>query len=427
MQLTVTPRDGLVDDVPSITVSALDAEEQVTIRITVVDAAGVPWESSNLFQADKHGTLGTDRMSPLKGTYQGVDASGPWWSMNSLRVGAPAVAFTPCDDALTWTVHCQNSTGREAEVPVIRRWRGTGITRVEALEFDVRVIRFIARDEGPIVVFVPGSTGTQAIAPAAALLATRLQFNTIVIGYMGDAGQPGSLNEIPIEALAGAISGAGHGNPIAVVAYSVGTGGALAALALENVQVKAVVAISPTHVVWQALAEHGPPPKTSSWTHLGVPLPYVPIRGEKLLGQIVRNAVKGFIPSRSKRSTALRLLPAYSEGLTKYTLAETSAIPVENIAAPLMAVAGDKDDMWPAAYMAKSLIERRKAAGVDAAVGDVLMIHHDAGHFMRPPLIPTTVARNESLVSGGTPSGNAAAQKETWERMIHFLSRNLTE
>ncbi len=60
-----------------------------------------------------------------------------------------------------------------------------------------------------------------------------------------------------------------------VLSVSVGTAAALSMLTIPRAPaVRAVIAASPTHVVWQALGGHGPPPKVSSLTRAGDGLAY---------------------------------------------------------------------------------------------------------------------------------------------------------
>jgi hypothetical protein len=40
-------------------------------------------------------------------------------------------------------------------------------------------------------------------------------------------------------------------------------------------------------------------------------------------------------------------------------------------------------------------------------------------------LIPTTVDRTESLVSGGTSAGNAAGSRTAWDATLTFLAQRL--
>jgi len=208
-----------------------------------------------------------------------------------------------------------------------------------------------------------------------------------------------------------------------VMAVSVGTVAALVALSgADAPTVGSVVVASPTHVVWQALTEGGPPPKAPMLTRNGRDLPYVPIRVEKLLGQMLRMRL-GRLFSRRPRSAALELLPAFQAGLDASDAVAAAAIPVERIAAPVLAVAGEADAMWPSAAMARALIDRRRQHGGHDA--DRLLLLSGAGHFLRPPVTPTTVDRNESLVSGGTPQAIARGQRAAWDAVLKFLADTL--
>ncbi|MCX4514962.1 acyl-CoA thioesterase/BAAT N-terminal domain-containing protein [Streptomyces sp. NBC_01619] len=425
MELTIAPGEGLVDEVPELVVQGLRPHEQVTVRIDVTDAAGRAWRSDNRYRADAHGVAGPAMSAPLAGSYSGVDPSGPWWSMHSVQRHRSPVIFTAPDDQLTWTVRCAADRARQVRRTVVRRWRARRVTRTESMDEGLRVVRFAPRPLGsgprPVVVLIPGSTSMEAVTPTAALLASRCGFTTVVLGYVGGQGQPRTVANVPLERFTRAVSALAERRRVAVVAHSVGTGGALAALALARVPVRAVVAIAPTHVVWQALGSGGRPPMTSSWTYRAAPLPYVPVRGELLLPQLARHALLRRLPGGGSRSTALRLRSAYGAGLWDSAAVKKALIPVEHITAPLLAVAGTDDAVWPSEAMARALVERRRTV----AAQDDLLIHPGAGHFMRPPLVPTTADRDGILVSGGTPQANALAQAETWAAMTRFLERHL--
>jgi len=148
----------------------------------------------------------------------------------------------------------------------------------------------------------------------------------------------------------------------------------------------------------------------------------VPIRGEKLLGQMLRTRL-GWLFSRRPRSGALEVLPAYRAGLDASAAVAAAAIPIERINAPVLAVAGEADAMWPSARMAQALVDRRRQHGGHAA--DRLLLLPGAGHFLRPPVTPTTVDRNDSLVSGGTPQASARGQRAAWDAVLGFLADTL--
>jgi Acyl-CoA thioester hydrolase/BAAT N-terminal region/BAAT / Acyl-CoA thioester hydrolase C terminal len=433
VELTVSPTDGLVDEVPSIVVRGLPPGRILTVRVEVPDAAGVTWRSVNHYPVDSEGVVDSATTAPREGTYAGVDAAGPWWSMTPLVPGEPLSAFAAYDDALVWSVECD----AVEEVPgarrtVVRRWRGQDVARSDIVFDGVRHATFspASGDRAPAaVVLVPGDTGSETLAPTAALLASRCRFSATVLTLPGgdDRGPP--PREVPVEGLArgiaGAIRAAGPPPRAAVVAYSTGAAGALAALALERVPVNAVVAIAAPHVVWQAAGAGGARSGTSAWSYLGDPLPYVPLRDQPE-GQAPPGAAEG-PPEAGEGTPTSWMRSAYDAGLRDRGAVGAAGIPVERIAAPLMAVAGTADEVWPAEDMARGLIERHAAAPQAHAGphGDVLLINRDAGHVLRPPLIPTTVRQGVGRVSAGTAAADAVAQTATWLAMTRFLRHHL--
>jgi hypothetical protein len=86
-------------------------------------------------------------------------------------------------------------------------------------------------------------------------------------------------------------------------------------------------------------------------------------------------------------------------------------------------VSGDADEMWPASEMSESIVERRRSHAVGSA--DRQLRFADAGHFLRPPITPTTIPWSADLVSGGTAEGNAHAQAAAWAARLEFLAAHL--
>jgi pimeloyl-ACP methyl ester carboxylesterase len=183
-----------------------------------------------------------------------------------------------------------------------------------------------------------------------------------------------------------------------------------------------VVLVPPTSVAWQALRDGGQPPKVSSLRRGSEDLPYVPLRGDELLGQMLRQAIVNRISHRP-HSSAMVLHAAHEGGLANHDAVEAATIPVERVRAPLLVFAGEKDEMWPSVPMAEALMARRRE--YQAGVDDRLVTFPEGGHFLRPPVTPTTVAQNESLVSGGTPEGNAAGARQAWAVLLETLASRL--
>lgn len=413
MELHVTPLDGPVDVAPTLAVRGVSAGTPVTMTIRTTDAAGQLWCSSGTYPVTADGSFEMD------------DPERPWWDMRFDDPHAVPVAFSAPDDALDYQVSVSCAVG-SAESVIRRRWSSAGAPEDLAGDgWRLRLYRPDGSDDArPGVLVVPGSTGVSAFAPTAALLATH-GYAAGVLGYMQGPGLPSSFRRIPVETIVAAAKAFFDAPPVdadrvGLLAVSVGVAAALAALGGDDApRVRGVVAVSPTHVVWQALGDGGPPPKASMLTSGGRDLPYVPVRGEKLIGQMVRNAVVRRLSNRPT-SSALRLLPAYTGGLANADAVAAAVLPVARIAAPLLAVAGSDDAMWPSATMAQALIERRRVHGVG---DDRLLLLPGAGHFLRPPVTPTTVDRNDALVSGGTPRGTARGQRAAWDATLEFLAK----
>ena len=427
MRLTVEPTEGLVDERPAIAVTGAPSGATVSLVLETVDAAGHSWRSATRFRASDDGAVDPSRDAPVDGRREGVDPTAPLWAMEFASDDEAPVAFVAPADRLEYVVEVR-SNGEAGSQRIVRRWMADGVRRERLSGGGFSGSLFLpAGDEArPGVLLVPGSTGVGALEPEAALLASH-GYCAFVAGYMQEAGLPPSLREVPVEALLSASQALAadervEGERIGWIAASVGTQGALAALALASPPVRCAVAVAPSSVVWQALPENGRPPRTAAWTHGGEPLPWLPMHGERLIPELVRHKILERF-SRHPRPKALHMLPAYEPSLRDTGAVARASIAVERIDCPLLLVSGDADEMWPASEMCESIIERRRSRGVGSDVRHLRFA--DAGHFMRPPITPTTVPWSADLVSGGTAQGNARAQVAAWAARLEFLARHL--
>jgi len=143
--------------------------------------------------------------------------------------------------------------------------------------------------------------------------------------------------------------------------------GAEAALLLGGYydRVGAVVALSPSSVVWQGIPRNRLDFKAaakSSWTYQGQPLPYlVTPFNYRDLGSLL----------------ALRLHKISERALEDRDGVRRSVIPAEKVQGPILLLSGRKDAVWPSTTMAGQLVSRLESK---VFVYPFEHIVYDSGH-----------------------------------------------
>ncbi|MEI9422660.1 acyl-CoA thioesterase [Mesorhizobium sp. Cs1299R1N1] len=253
------------------------------------------------------------------------------------------------------------------------------------------------------VVVLGGSSGRVDVERAR--LFADMGVSALALRWFGGQGQIPGICEIPLETFFAAtdrLVGLGC-QRIIYVGTSKGAEASLLAAA-HDPRIDAVVAISPTSVVWGNI---GPGrdgiswPERSSWTLKGVPCPFVPTDPDW-------------------RASYLDGLVSY-RGLFEHCLArfkqeaDRAAIPVEVISAEIVLVAGGGDALWPSLDFARSIVRRRK----DAGKATRLVSAPDAGHRI---LLPgETTPRSSSHAHGGNDRADAGLGRDAWQYVRELL------
>jgi len=176
------------------------------------------------------------------------------------------------------------------------------------------------------------------------------------LAYIKAQGLPKALEEIPLEYFESVFDWLSLQKGIVPNEYAIigGSKGAEAALVLASIypQVKAVIAFSPSSVVWQGIPskrfEIGKDVK-SSWSYKGAGLPFL-----------------AYPPSTRKMDLLfLRLRKMHEAALEDKPAAHNAAIHVEKIRGALLLISGERDGMWPATKMSQAIIERLEANGFE--------------------------------------------------------------
>lgn len=166
----------------------------------------------------------------------------------------------------------------------------------------------------------------------------------LAIGYFGAPGTPPKLDRIALEGVHAAITQAARdpaidGRCIAVIGGSKGAELALV-LASHYPDIKAVVALAPGNAIFVGLTDAL---TTSSFSHNGQPLPFVPFPWKATLPLLTGDKRKVFdLMSEDKAAV------------------ERALIPVEKINGPVFLMSGTRDEFWAATEMSDAIIARLK-------------------------------------------------------------------
>lgn len=261
-----------------------------------------------------------------------------------------------------------------------------------------------ASPNGLGVIVLTGSSGR--IDGARAQLFAELGATALALRWWGGEAQPPGVNLVPLETFTRGIDflRTEGCTRFALLGVSFGAEAALLAAAHDR-RVNFVIAISPTHVVWQ---NSGPgldgsswPPR-SSFTYSGRPLPFI-VWDPRVW------------PPAGTRDPVYR--PMYEQSLK--TFAEdvpAATIPVEQSQAEIILVAGKADALWPSDTSAHMIVERLGKHGRQA----ILVEHAGAGHM---PLFPGEADRSPppDRAWGGTRAADRELGKVAWETVINRL------
>ena len=416
------PGPVLAGDAVAINVRGLPPRARVSVvaeRTVLEQGRPVHYRSSADFLAAADGTLDLSRDAPAAGDYQGVDASGLFWSMTPVAGMAPAVSETGLVGLTVLLEQRPVTQGQlrlSATLPLVRA------DAIAAFPGAI-VARLPGRERRPAVIVLEGSMGGATSARALALRLAAHGFVAVALPYYSPElpghGErelrdlPRSFVDIPVDRLNQVhswLAGRSDVDSSRIALYGVSKGAEFALIAASKlVWPAAVVAIVPSDVVWQGWGPDVDPPdsRRSSFSFNGVALPFVP-------NVDFVQELDGF-----RTGQAVRLRRPMDKGRAAFPGAAAAArIRVEDFKGPMFVAGASDDQMWASAMMAENIAERRLAAGRRT----VSLIFQDAGHMLDGSGWDPTTQYNAGLFKlGGTAQGNAHAQAEVWRQALAFL------
>ncbi len=439
MELEIIPETELADSLLAIRIKHITPNSKVRLTAWTEDVFGNRWQANADFQADQNQQIDLAKQQPLSGSYHQVDPMGLIWSMRPKENQKPPsmfIADVAKPMSITFDLQLRDQT--VASSTIVREFKSNEVVVNDVDDDQVKGKFLLPAGMGPhpAILLCPGSEGGIASQMATAYLLASHGYAVLVMAYFNFADLPKELYELSLERFQAGVQWlANHervaSDRMAMMGVSKGAEGFLAAASfIPEMNIKALIAVSPAHVIWQGFGK-GKPENKSSWSLNHQALPYVKMDGSKIVPQLMlAKWIKKFhlqkiFPSLMRTS----LLPVYSVVKKESQMVNQAAIPVENINAPLLLIAGKQDKMWPSKYMAEAIIHRRKKTRY--AGDDELLSFQGVGHLFNYANLPTTISwmampgGNLVLNYGGRAPERALANRRAWQSILTFLDKHL--
>ena len=204
-----------------------------------------------------------------------------------------------------------------------------GVTRIDVREGGLYGELYVPAHARPLpaIILMGGSEGGVATISGMAAGFAKQGYATLALAYWAEEGLPKTLELVPLEYFDRAVDwlkARPEVNPRAIGAIGWSRGSeAVLLLGSRNPDVRAVVAVAPSGIVWQGLSYSNAPGR-AAWTVDGKPLPYL------------TPVAVAYRPDALLRSVFIAALP-------QADARPETGIPVEKIHGPVLLISG-KDD-----------------------------------------------------------------------------------
>jgi hypothetical protein len=255
-----------------------------------------------------------------------------------------------------------------------------------------------------------GSEGGLDIISGMAADFARQGYAALALAYWRAPGLPQTLELIPLEYFDRAVAWL-EARPdvdpkaIGAIGWSRGSEAALL-LASRNPDVRAVVAVAPSGIVWQGI-NYANGSSQGAWTVGGKPLPFV---------HPLAAAYRPDSPLKAVFLGAMAEADQHPE----------TAIPIERIHGPILFLSGDDDQLWPSGLMAERMMARLKAHRFGYSYAH--LSYQGAGHVVFVGAPDGAMARamgKPSPMLGGSAEGDAKAWADDWPKVLAFYGKAL--
>ncbi|NQV79627.1 MAG: acyl-CoA thioesterase/BAAT N-terminal domain-containing protein [Alphaproteobacteria bacterium] len=419
LAIDILPRSTLLaGDAFAVVIRGGTPGQAVELESRSVDFFGDTWIARNAYIFDANGTVDPGRQAPFQGTYEGVDALGPFWSMRRVKERTALWGFGRTAQQLPKFFFTQGGVNRvaftatapdtiDAQATLEFATVGRNVTQREI--GDPQIVGTFFEPTGPppwrTVVVLGGNRFAYRSAQAiAGRLATR-GYAALALAYTDVGELPPPSGAVALEYFDDAVAwvrGQANVAPDKIGLLGIGHDAGLALLLAANTPdaFAAVVAANPHSVVFPRPGQSGAP-----WTRNGGLLPHVPLAHWD--DDFRRTGHYYYVLEKS--------LVLFEDAVA------AARIPVERITSPVLLISGGDDLTQPSDRMAREIVQAVERAGHPGRARHLNF--PNAGVVLsNDGIAPTTPS---ALRFGGTPKGNSAAQFQSWQEVLTFLDQSL--
>ncbi len=398
-QIIITPGEAMMDQKVTIRLQNFIPDQVVTLH-TRLSYQGDQWTSHATYRVNSQGIIDLNTQPSLSGSYRGVEPMGLFWSLAPVeeKLGERAANIMQ----ITATINNHLMAAGEF-LPILVK---PGVVKKMVRSNGLVGTFYYPKAPGlyPSVIILDGPEGGLNETQAATLAAHG--YVTLALAYSGVERLPRQLNKIPLEYFETAINWLQSQDMVAkdkIAVLGTSKGAELGLLLGANFPViRAVVAYSPSAVVWQSPDSSNNTP-ASSWTYRGKQLPYLTFQNSLF--------------------SSLRSKIPYKESLNNKEAVQKATIPVEKINGPILLITGRDDQVWPSTQMAQSIIKRLKKN--NHPYPDKHLSYREAGHIFKLFYLPSSTFSKPKSNFGGTLKSNYQAGWNSWEQVVRFLDKAL--
>lgn len=416
VQLSALPTRALVDEKIKVLVQNALPGSALTLRSCHYSEDKHDWEAFGHYIADSTGTVNLCEDPSLGGTYNGVEPMGLLWSLRPVPGSKPGLRMrktnvqTPMEVTVSvYQGHLSEgfSDQSAAAAVVLERWyMSPGVQRVSVTEHNLTATLFLPPGPGPFPAVLDLWGGGGALVEYRAALLASHGFAALALDYL--------TNKLTIETgkmMTNDYFEAAYtfleqhtqilGSRIAMLGLSFGTSMTLKMAVYSKVmKLSCAICVSGSHIQ--------------------------PVEGsvKEVFAYFEKNQGNTRINENGEVIWHDLLLPFPEDPAFK--------VDMGRLRCPLLFIAGEDDQNWPAYESALDIKQMMEKAGNSHLL--TTLIYPNTGHLIEPPYTPHTrtslfrsIKIREILMVlwGGETAAHSRAQEDAWRKTLVFLRQHL--